>query len=158
MKTFLRLGAATALAVLASVAMAQANQDHSQHHPGGDAASAKSPAAAAPAPTAASDRMKAMEKQMADMKAMHEKFVAAKTPQERQSLMAEHMKVMRSGMELMSAGTAPSGDSSRMPQGMQGMQGMQGGMMGEMAQRHQMMEKRMEMMESMMRMMMDRVQ
>ena len=32
---------------------------------------------------------------------MHEKFLAAKTPEERQALMAEHMKLMQDGMAMM---------------------------------------------------------
>jgi hypothetical protein len=38
------------------------------------------------------------EKAMQDMRAMHEKMMAAKTPAERQALMAEHMKAMQQGM------------------------------------------------------------
>ena len=42
--------------------------------------------------------MAAMEQRM---RAMHEKMAAAKTPQERQALMAEHMKTMQDGMRMM---------------------------------------------------------
>ena len=86
------------------------------------------------------DRMAMMDAQMKTMQGMHDKMMAAKTPEERSKLMAEHMKTMQDGMKMM-------GDIK----GMQGMQGMTGGM----GARHQMMEKRMDMMQSMMQMMMD---
>lgn len=78
------------------------------------------------------------------MRAMHEKMVAAKTPQERQALMPEHMKTMQDGMRMMESihGMA----SGNPPAGMTGMQ-----------HDPQMMETRMAMMESMMQMMMDRM-
>ena len=79
---------------------------------------------------------------------MHEKMVAAKTPEERQALMAEHMKLMQKGMSMMKD-MGKKGGKSAMQDG-QGMSGM-------MADREQMMEKRMDMMESMMQMMMDRM-
>ena len=92
--------------------------------------------------------MALMDKHMKEMLVMHEKMAAAKTPDERQALMAEHMKVMQDGMGMMKQMGA-----------MSGMGGMEGGkgMNGNMADRQQMMEKRMEMMESMMQMMMDRM-
>jgi hypothetical protein len=72
---------------------------------------------------------------------MHDKMMAASTPEERDALMAEHMKAMQGGMEMM---------KGMEPQGMAGMQ-------GNATARSQMMEKRMEMMDSMMQMMMDRL-
>lgn len=39
--------------------------------------------------------MAAMDQQMKAMQAMHEKMVAAKTPEARQALMAEHMALMK---------------------------------------------------------------
>jgi hypothetical protein len=87
---------------------------------------------------------------------MHDKMVNAKTPEERNALMAEHMKAMQGGMATMGmmGGTGMGGMG-----GMAGMGAMQGGkpMPGDMNQRQQMMEKRMEMMQSMMQMMMDRM-
>ncbi|MCY1552249.1 hypothetical protein D9M68_886320 [compost metagenome] len=93
--------------------------------------------------------MAAMDQHMKAMQAMHEKMAAAKTPEERQALMAEHMILMKGGMAMMKS----------MDGGMPGMGGMQGGkgMGGDMAARQEMMEKRMDMMESMMQMMMDRM-
>ena len=48
------------------------------------------------------------------MKDMQQKMMTAKTPAERQALMADHMKVMQDGMAMM----------KEMHGGMQGMQGM----------------------------------
>ena len=88
---------------------------------------------------AAPDQMARMDAQMKTMRNMHEKMMNAKTPEERNKLMAEHMKTMQDGMAMMG--------------GMKGMQGMT----GDMGARQQMMEKRMDMMQSMMQMMMDRL-
>ena len=89
-----------------------------------------------------------MDAQMKTMQGMHEKMMAAKTPEERSKLMAEHMKAMQDGMAMMGGMSGGAG--------MGGMKGMQG-MSGEMGTRHQMMEKRMEMMQTMMKMMMDQM-
>ncbi|OGA95512.1 MAG: hypothetical protein A3E79_10845 [Burkholderiales bacterium RIFCSPHIGHO2_12_FULL_61_11] len=91
------------------------------------------------------DQMARMDAQMKTMQGMHEKMMNAKTPEERNKLMAEHMKAMQDGMAMMGG-----------MGGMGGMKGMQG-MTGDMGARQQMMEKRMEMMQSMMQMMMDRL-
>ena len=114
-----------------------------------------------------------MDAQMKKMREMHEKMMAAKTPEERSKLMAEHMKTMQDGMQMMGSmsgmhgggmgamGGAAAADAKPMP-GMPGMAakpatpGM-AGMAGNMPAHHQMMEKRMAMMESMMQMMMDRM-
>ena len=92
-------------------------------------------------PGKASPDMAGMDTQMKAMREMHDKMMAAKTPEERNALMAEHMKTMQEGMTMMN-GTSPGG---------------MGSMKGDMPARHQMMEKRMEMMQSMMQMMMDRL-
>lgn len=93
--------------------------------------------------------MPAMQERMKTMHEMHDKMMNAKTPAERQALMAEHMKSMQEGMHMM--------------KGMGGM-GAMGGGMGDgkampagMAKHHQMMEGRMEMMQLMMEMMMQRL-
>jgi hypothetical protein len=75
---------------------------------------------------------------MKAMQEMHEKMMAAKTPEERQALMAEHMKVMRDGMGMMGQMKAPDGKGANSPAS------------------PEMMGKRMDMMEMMMQMMMDR--
>ena len=93
------------------------------------------------------DHLAHMDTQTKAMQAMHEKMMAAKTSEERNALMAEHMKSMRDGMKMMEGMASP---------GMKGMPGMSG-MSGEMAAHHAMMEKRMAMMQTMMKMMMDRM-
>jgi hypothetical protein len=124
--------------------LAQGTVEHKNHHP----AEAATPAAAPTPATAPSsqimnpDMMAAMEQRM---RVMHEKMAAARTPQERQALMAEHMKTMRDGMHMMGAMRGRMAPGSP-PAGMAGMQ-----------YDPQMMEKRMDMMESMMQMMMDRM-
>jgi hypothetical protein len=69
---------------------------------------------------------------MKSMQEMHDKMRAAKTPEERQALMADHMKAMQDGMAMMGRMKSPAGAS---PDAM---------------------SRRMDMMEMMMRMMMDR--
>ena len=106
-----------------------------------------------------------MDAQTKKMREMHEKMMASKTPEERSRRMAEHMKTMQDGMQMMGsmsgmhgggmgamvgATASPNaGDAKPMP----GMPGMA----GNMGANQQMMEKRMAMMESMMQMMMDRM-
>jgi hypothetical protein len=100
-------------------------------------------AGSAPVSMAATDHMAKMEAQMKSMRDMHEKMMSAKTSDDRNKLMPEHMKSTQDGMDMMGA----MGD-------MKGMQGMS----GEVGARHQMMEKRMEeMMQAMMIMMMDQM-
>lgn len=57
-------------------------------------------AAAAPG-MAKHDHMAMMDAQMKTMQGMHDKMMAAKTPEERSKLMAEHMKSMQSMMQMM---------------------------------------------------------
>lgn len=129
-----------ALAISAGGASAYAAQEgpHKDHHPV-DAASA--PTSKPMAAKAGSD-MNRMDSQMKVMGQMHDKMMAAKTPEERNALMADHMKAMQEGMSMM----------KDMPPG-----SMKGGTTGDMAARHQGMEKRMEMMQATMQMMMDRL-
>ena len=100
-----------------------------------------------------------MDAQMNKMRDMHEKMMAAKTPEDRNKLMAEHMKTMQDGMKMMEGmgGAGMSGMDGM--KGMGDMKGMPGGQgaAGDMPGHHQMMDKRMEMMQSMMQMMMDRM-
>jgi len=103
--------------------------------------------------TAPSEGMAKMDTQMKNMREMHEKMMSAKTPEEHNKLMAEHMKAMQDSMKMMD-GMSSSGMGGM--KGMGDMKGMQG-MSGDMGARHQMMEKRMEMMQAMMQMMMDRM-
>ena len=126
---------AFAAAVLSAGVSAQSDKDHAAHHPAGPA-SAAAPAPQAPTPAR-------MDMQMKSMQEMHDKMMAAKTPEERQALMAEHMKTMQDGMAMMGqmrgGGARPGA-----------------GMGGGMATSPQMMSRRMDMMETMMQMMMDR--
>ena len=126
-----------AAAALLPAAMAQADKDHEAHHPG----TASAPAAAAsktPTPAQIDMQMKAMQE-------MHAKMMAAKTPEERQALMAEHMKTMQNGMAMMSemhgsSGTPGAAGTAAKPRSMS----------------PEMMGKRLDMMEMMMQMMVDR--
>ena len=135
---------ASTLALLGSAAWAE-----EAHHPAAAASAAKVPKAAAakaaPARPAAKESMKKMDQQVMTMRAMHDKMMSAKTPEERSALMADHMKSMQEGMAMM-GGMAGAGKDS-----------MKGGLATDMATHHQMMERRMEMMEAMMQMMMDRL-
>lgn len=83
------------------------------------------------------DNMAKMDAQMKTMSDMHDKMMAAKTPEERSKLMAEHMKAMKDGMKMMDS--MPSAD------------------MGDMDAHHKMMAKRMAMMQTMINMMMDQM-
>lgn len=107
------------------------------HHPAGTTAAP----AAKTMPGKSRPAMAGMDAQMKSMQEMHNKMMAAKTPEARNALMGEHMKTMQDGMAMMN-GMSPGG----MP-----------GMPKDMASRQQMMEKHMEMMQSMMQMMMDRL-
>ena len=139
----MRLVLAIAAAALSTGAFAQSDKDHAAHHPPGASAPAattqKAHAAAAskkPTPTQVDAQLKAMHE-------MHEKMAAAKTPEERQALMAEHMKAMQDGMAMMREMHEDGGSRSG------------GGMDGGMSMGSKTMEKRMDMMEEMMQMMMD---
>ena len=132
--------AATSVGVLA-----QGSDEHKDHHPTETtalAAAAPAPAAAPPSQAMSPNMMAAMEQRM---RAIHEKMAVAKTPQERQALMAEHIKTMQDGMRMMESMHGQMA-SRNPPAGMAGMQ-----------HDPQMMERRMAMMESMMQMMMDRM-
>ena len=147
---FTNIAFLTACMLFGSHALAQDKDDHKAHHPGasGSATASASAAAKASKTTGKADTKMAdpMAEKMKAMQEMHKKMMAAKTPEERQALMADHMKAMKEGMGMM-AGMKMGGmkkDGANMP--------------ANMADRHQMMEKRMEMMETMMQMMMDRMQ
>ena len=107
----------------------------------------RQPAAVASAPTAQSmpNRSKfttaAMDSQMKSMQEMHNKMMAARTPEERNALMAEHTQTMQDGMAMMNG--MSSGGVAGMPK--------------DRDTRYQMMEKHLEMMNAMVKMMMDRL-
>ena len=95
--------------------------------------------------------MAAMEPRMKAMQEMHQKMMNAKTPAERQALMADHMKAMQGGMAMMQ-GMSPMGGMGAMGAASAPM-----AMPGDMAKCMQSMQQRMDMMQMMMEMMMDRM-
>ena len=147
-----------AIASMSLGAFAQTDAQHTQHHP---AEPAKKAVKSNPkSPPAATESMAAMESQMKTMREMHEKMMAAKTPEERKALMGDHMKAMQDGMSMMgkmgSMG-AMSGMGDMKGMGGMGADAKKGGMSMDMMAHHDMMEKRIEMMTTMMQMMMDRL-
>lgn len=150
---------------------------------------AQFPAATPAAPQAAASTAEpatAVDKHLAAMRRMHEAMAAARTPQERQALMADQMKLMQEGMAMMggagSGGMGMTGPGGSAP-GAMGSGGMgPGGMMGpgratgpgammgpggagapaasaaDIAARQQWMAKHIEMMQAMMQLMVDRMQ
>jgi len=124
-----------AVAVAVSTgALAQSDKKHAAHH---HPECASAPAAQA-TPKAATVAPAQMDMQMKSMQEMHEKMMAAKTPEERQALMTEHMKSMQGGMAMMAQMKTPGAEG------------------GGKSMSPEMMGKRMDMMEMMMQMMMDR--
>ena len=142
MRTIIAVGLAAAFLVTSAGVRAQAGQDHAAHHPASAPATAASKAAKparpakpkAPAAASAPTAMQ-MDAQMQSMHEMHDKMMAARSPEERQALMADHMKAMQGGMSMMGR--------------------MQEGRDMDCAQRETT-ERRMDMMQMMMQMMMDR--
>lgn len=138
--------------------LAQTTTDHSQHHP---QAAQTPPAASQEAMTDPS--VAAMDSHMQRMRDISQKLANAKSPQERQAIMAEHHHAMHEGMKMMGQMRSKQMPTNGMMSGTHKHESSQGGspghaqMMGGMMQRHTMMEKRMEMMETMMQMMMDRM-
>ncbi len=137
MKIIPSIALALAMAATAAQAWAASNDQTDPHHP---AESAPAPKAKA-IPGKSNPAMSRTDDQMKTMQEMHDKMMAAKTPEERNALMAEHMKTMQDGMAMMN-GMSQGGKAS---------------MQGDAPARMQMMEKRMEVMQSMMQMMMDRL-
>lgn len=144
----------TALAMsLAAVSPAWADD---AHHPD-QAPAATAPAVAAPAPTP-EKTVQRMRDNAATMQSQLDALAAAKTPDERQKLLMQHMQTMRENMMLgqqMAAGDGAAMGCHMMGKGMMG-DGM--GMMGgassgaspdAMAQRMHQMERRMDMMQMM---------
>jgi hypothetical protein len=134
-------------------AYAQTDAEHAQHHPSGTTQKA-SKATVAKAKSMLKESIVAMDSKMEMMRVMHEKMIAANTPEERKALMADHMKAMQDGMNMMGSMASMGG--------MKDMGGMDSGankgeMRMDMVGHHEMMEKRMEMMTTMMQMMMDRL-
>ena len=112
----------SSVSVLPSVAVAADDVEHDHTH-------ATVPSADKPENSLASVLMQ-------QMRAMHEKMMAAKSPAERQALLAEHMKLMQDGMKMM--------------------QQQMGSQSGKYDMSAQTMEQRMDMLTMMMQMMLDR--
>ena len=156
MRTLLAIAAATLFSTSAlaqTTPTAPADQDHAAHHPADASAAALSAPPAKAGPKGASKSSKSaarpstaqMTAMMKSMQEVHDKMMAAKTPDERQALMNEHMKTMQDGMSMLSQmhggkGTMGPGAGIGMGKGM-GPDDI---------------SKRMDMMEMMMQMMMDR--
>ncbi|NMM06325.1 hypothetical protein [Polaromonas sp.] len=137
MKHIASLPLALAIAASGASAWGASHTQQDAHHPAGSASAPKAKAM----PDKSNPAMARTDAQIKAMQEMHDKMMAAKTPEERNALMTEHMKTMQNGMAMM------SGMSS----------GAMAGMPGDANMRNQMMEKRMDMMQTMMQMMMDRL-
>jgi len=137
MKFVRHLSVCVALFSAGATAWAAPDDQHKPHHPAG----AASGTAAKAMPVKPSLQIALMDTQMKAMGAIHDKMMAAKTPEERNALMAEHMQAMQDGVTMMNGMAA------------RGMNGMK----GDIAAHHQMMDKRMEMMQATMQLMMDRL-
>ena len=145
------------VAVLSSAAMvtstwAAADEQHDGHHPA--PATVTQVAQAQPGATSMGMRAGASAlgyaDQMKSMQQMHDKMMAAKSPEERTALMAEQMKLMQSSMNMM-GGMGGMGGKAGMGAGAAA------GKPADMAARQGMMEQRMDMMQAVMQMMMDRM-
>ena len=141
MKRISSLSLALAISTLGASSWAAQHDQKDEPRPAG----ATAPAASPSAPGTTTPGMARMADQMKAMQEMHDKMMAAKTPDERNALMAGHMKTMQEGMGIM--------------KGMGGMGGMAGpkGPPTSMTERQTMMEQRMDMMQTMMEMMVDRL-
>ena len=141
MKLVRLLSISLALFAAGAPSWAAQHDQHKGHHPAGSA-----PAAASKSmPGKTTPEMARMANHMKAMQEMHDKMMAAKSPEERNALMAEHMKTMQEGMGMM--------------KDMGGMGGMAGskGTPASVSERQTMMEQRMDMMQTMMEMMVDRL-
>ena len=137
MKLVPSVSLALALVTLGLPIWAAQDDQHKLHHPAGSA----SAPASKPMPGKPSMQIALMDTQLKAMGAIHDRMMAAKTPEERNALMTEHMQAMQDGVTMMNGMAA------------RGMNGMK----GDMAAHHLMMDKRMEMMQATMQMMMDRL-
>lgn len=137
--------------IAASLALATPAFADESHHPAQPGATQAAPAQ----PDAKT--MQKMQDNLTTMQKQLDRIGKAKTPAERQKLMAEYMQTLQANMGMMQGMLSGTGDCAMMPM-MQGGMGMMGqGMMGAgdmMAKRMEAMEKRMEMMQMMMQMLM----
>ena len=121
MKTLTTLFGACALSLgMTGAAYAQAgSSEHATHHPAPAVTSEPAAAASMPPMAPGAGMMKSMETHMQAMSGMHQKMAAAKTAEERQALMGEHMKSMPANgadmqgcREMMGSMMNPAGDAS----------------------------------------------
>ena len=138
MKLVRNLSLGLALFAVGAPSWAAQHDQHKAHHPAGAASAAGSKSM----PGKTTPEMARMANHMKAMQEMHDKMMAAKTPEERNALMGEHMKTMQEGMGMM--------------KGMGGMAGPKSPPTS-MTERQTMMEQRMDMMQTMMEMMVDRL-
>jgi len=131
------LSLALALFAAGAPSWAAQHDQHKAHHPAGSAS-----AASKSMPGKTTPEMARMANHTKAMQEMHDRMMAAKTPEERNTLMGEHMKTMQEGMSMM--------------RGMGGMAGPKSPPTN-MTERQTMMEQRMDMMQTMMEMMVDRL-
>ena len=141
MKTVRLLLLAFAMSSFGTSGWAAQPDQHAGQHPTGAASAPVSK----PMPDKASADIVKMDTQTKAMQFMHDKAMNAKSPEERNALMGEHMKTMQDGMVMMNR-AAPDAMGS-----------MRGGMKDDMVMQHQMMQKRMDMMAASMQMLMDRL-
>lgn len=138
MKLVRNLCLALALFAAGAPSWAAQHDQNKAHQPAGSASAATSKSM----PGKTKPEMAQMANHLKAMQEMHDKMMAAKTPDERHALMAEHMKSMQEGMGMMkSMGgmTAPNSPPTNM------------------TERQTIMEQRMDMMQTMMEMMVDRL-
>lgn len=131
------VAALSASAMAQSAPQAKSEQDHAAHHPAKPGATQPVKPAPKPADAASAATASPMDGMMKSMRAMHEKMRVAQSPEERQALMAEHMKLMQDGMGMMGQMRSAGGDKGP-------------------GMNHHAMHQRMEMMELMMQMLVDR--
>ena len=131
MRPILTLLTAATVALAGGSALAATEAEHAGHHP------AEKPAAV---------ETTKYDANMSRMMEMHQKMQAAKTPEERASLMKEHMESMQTSMAMM----------DQMKGGMLMPGAKKGSAEGGMPMSKKTMQRRMDMMEMMMQMMMDR--
>jgi len=135
MKLVRNLSFALALFAVGAPSWAAQHDQHKAHHPAGSASAAASKSM----PGKTTPEMARMANQTKAMQEMHDKMMAAKTAEERNALMAEHMKAMQEGMGMMKGMGGPKSPPT------------------DMTERQTMMEQRMDMMQAMMEMMVDRL-
>jgi hypothetical protein len=112
------------LALAAPLIHAADASEHGAHHPENAPVTStqKIPSKHVNAVEPSSNQAMKMDAQRNTMREMHDNMMNAKTPEERQALMADHMKVMKDGMSMMDGGMMADpikGNKFAAPQAMQ---------------------------------------